>query len=502
MTYILSIDQGTTGTRACLIEASTFSFIGAASSEYPQIYPKPSWVEHNLNDIWETVEKTIREVLKNYNIDGSDIKAIGITNQRETTCAFSKSGSPLANAIVWQDRRTSDFCHELRGRNLSEKIKEKTGLPIDPYFSATKMHWLLNNNKNVSQALEKSDLLFGTIDTFLLYKLSGHESHKTDASNASRTMLMNLKTCEWDNELLDIFSVKKECLPKIEDSFCEFGKTKGLSFLPDGIPVTGILGDQQSALFGQAGFNKGEMKCTYGTGAFVLLNTGNDLVYSTSGLLTTVEYKHKGKTVYALEGSSFIAGAAVQWLRDNLKIINKSSEIEPLAREVKNFEELKHIQFFPFFTGIGSPFWNAEAKGAITGLTRDSGRSHIAYACLEGIALSINDLLMAMKKDTGLLIKSLKVDGGAVANNLLMELQATISETTIIRPKIIETTAFGAAMAAAVGAGIADFDQLTNLWKKDREFNIDENLSSYIKEKKSLWNKMLKSFYSTDSSSK
>lgn len=488
MNYILSIDQGTTGTRSCLINAETFALEGQVSKEYPQIYPRPSWVEHNLNDIWETVAYTIREVLKKCNAQAPQIKAIGITNQRETTCAFNKKGTPLANAIVWQDRRTNDFCQELRNKNLAEKIKEKTGLPIDPYFSATKMNWLLKNNTTVSEAAKNSDLLFGTIDTFLLYKLSGHVSHKTDASNASRTLLMNLKTCEWDSELLEIFGVDKKCLPSIEDSFGNFGVTKGLDFLPDGIPVTGILGDQQSALFGQAGFNKGDLKCTYGTGAFVLLNTGSDLVYSKSGLLTTVEYRHKGKTIYALEGSSYIAGAAVQWLRDNLKIIKKSSEIEPLAREITNLEELKHIQFFPFFAGIGSPYWNAEAKGAITGLTRDSGRAHIAYACLEGVAMAINDLLNAMKKDTGLAIKTLKVDGGAAANALLMELQATISETTIVRPKVIETTAFGAAMAAAIGAGLTDFDRLANTWQKDREFPIDNNLSGYIAEKRSLWN--------------
>lgn len=495
MNYILSIDQGTTGTRSCLIDATTFSLIGQVSKEYPQIYPKPSWVEHNLNDIWSTVESTIKEVLKNHNVQGNMIKAIGITNQRETTCAFDKKGTPLANAIVWQDRRTADFCQELRDKNLSEKIKVKTGLPIDPYFSATKMNWLLKNNSAVKEANTSGNLLFGTVDTFLLYKLSGNVSHKTDASNASRTMLMDLKTCDWDKELLEIFSVKRETLPSIEDSFGEFGVTKGLGFLPDGIPVTGILGDQQSALFGQAGFHKGDMKCTYGTGAFVLLNTGEELVYSKSGLLTTVEYRHKGKAVYALEGSSYIAGAAVQWLRDNLKIISKSTEVEPLAREVKNLEELKHIQFFPFFAGIGSPHWNAEAKGALTGLTRDSSRSHIAYACLEGIAMSINDLLSAMKKDTGLAITTLKVDGGAAANSLLMELQATISETTIIRPKVIETTAFGAAMAAAIGAGLTDFEKLETTWKKDREFPIEQDLLPYIKDKKILWNKTIDAFF-------
>jgi glycerol kinase len=493
--YILSIDQGTTGTRSCLVNSSTLELIGQVSAEYPQIYPRPSWVEHNLNDIWSSVELTTKELLKKFNVQPSMIEAIGITNQRETTCAFNRAGVPLANAIVWQDRRTSEFCHELRNKNLSEMIKEKTGLPIDPYFSATKMHWLLKNNQTVALAEAHKDLLFGTIDTFLLYKLTDRTSYKTDASNASRTMLMNLKSCNWDNELLDIFSIKKTCLPSIEDSFGLFGTTKNLSFLPDGIPITGILGDQQSALFGQAGFQKGDMKCTYGTGAFVLLNTGSDIIYSKAGLLTTVEFKHKGTAVYALEGSSYIAGAAVQWLRDNLQIISKSSEVEPLAREVKNIEELKHIQFFPFFTGIGSPYWNAEAKGAIIGLTRDSSRSHIAFACLEGIAMAINDLLVAMKKDTGLPIKTLKVDGGASANTLLMELQATISETTIIRPRVIETTAFGAALAAAVGAGIVNFDKISGTWEKEREFLIDSNILSYIKEKKTLWNNTIQTFF-------
>ena len=495
MKYILSIDQGTTGTTACLIDSKSFTFIGKVNKEYPQIFPKPSWVEHNLNDIWSTVAETITELLLTLKINPSSILAIGITNQRETTCAFNHGGSPLANAIVWQDRRTSDFCHELRDKNLSSTIKEKTGLPIDPYFSATKMNWLLNNNSLVQNAAQKRDLLFGTVDTFLLYKLSGNTAHKTDASNASRTMLMNLKTCDWDQELLDLFGIDRDFLPSIEDSFSHFAVTKNLSFLPDGIPITGILGDQQSALFGQAGFLKGEMKCTYGTGAFVLLNTGADLVYSKAGLLTTVEFKHNGKPCYALEGSSYIAGAAVQWLRDNLKIISKSSEVEPLALEVKNLDELKNILFFPFFSGIGSPYWNADAKASIVGLTRDSNRSHIAYACLEGIAMSINDLLSAMKDDTGLPIKTLKVDGGAVENNLLMNLQASISETTIIKPKIIETTAFGAALAAGIGAGIVSFDDLSNIWQKDKEFKGTPELNTYSESKRILWNKTLKNNY-------
>lgn len=495
MKYILSIDQGTTGTTACLINANDFSFIGKVNQEYPQIFPEPSWVEHNLNDIWSTVETTIVQVLKKYNVTANQIVSIGITNQRETTCAFNKNGEPLANAIVWQDRRTTQFCHTLREQGHSENVKRKTGLQIDPYFSATKMHWLLHNNSNVQAASKSNNLHFGTIDTFLLFKLTQGSSYKTDASNASRTMLMDLKTCQWDDELLALFNVKRNELPEICDSIGNFGETKGLSFLPDGLPITGILGDQQSALFGQAGFQKGEMKCTYGTGAFVLLNSGTDLIYSQSGLLTTVEYRYQGKTFYALEGSSYIAGAAVQWLRDNLKIIKKSSEIEFLAREVKNLNEIEAVTFLPFFSGIGSPYWVAEARAAIIGLTRDTNNSHIAHACLEGIALSIDDLLTALRKDTNLPISSLKVDGGAVENNLLMELQATFSQTQIIRPKVIETTAYGAALASAVGAGLVKIDDLNTVWKKEKEFSPVEDLSKYCLKKKTLWSSLIKKLF-------
>lgn len=496
MKYILSIDQGTTGTTACLIDAKNFSFIGKVNREYPQIYPSPSWVEHNLNDIWASVEYTVSEVLKRHQVSRGDIACIGITNQRETTCAFDKSGTPLSHAIVWQDRRTSDFCHELRARaGLTEKIKSLTGLQIDPYFSGSKMNWLLKNNPQVAKASADNQLCFGTIDTFLLYKLTSGSTFKTDASNASRTMLMNLKTAQWDEELLSLFHIPKNALPSIEDSFGLFGKTRGLTFLPDGIPITGILGDQQSALFGQAGFSEGEMKCTYGTGAFVLLNTGDKCVYSKSGLLTTVEYKHRGKIIYALEGSSYIAGAAVQWLRDNLKIISKSSEVETLAKQIGSLDEMKHILFFPFFSGIGSPHWNAEAKAAIVGLTRDSNQSHMAYATLEGIALSINDLLSAMRADTGLAINSLKVDGGAVENSLLMKLQASISNTKIIRPKIIETTAYGAALAAAVGAEMVNLSDLNHIWQMDQSFEGEAELNRYTHSKKELWNQTLKKLF-------
>lgn len=485
--FILAIDQGTTGSTACLINADTFEFVGKVNKEYPQIYPQPGLVEHNLNDIWESVTFTIEKVLKDYNVSGNQIKCIGVTNQRETTCAFKKDGTPLHNAIVWQDRRTHVFCDDLRKKGLSEKIKEKTGLTIDPYFSSTKMHWLLNNTDAVKTSAQNNDLRFGTIDTFLLYKLTNGNSYKTDASNASRTMLMNLKTLKWDPELLDLFNVRESMLPEITDSFTVFGKTQGLGFLPDGIAISGILGDQQSALFGQAGFNKGDFKCTYGTGAFLLFNTGSDLHYSKNGLLTTVEYSHQGKPCYALEGSTYIAGAAVQWLRDNLKLINKSSEIEALANEVKNLSEMENILFLPFFTGIGSPYWQAEAKAAIVGLTRDTKNAHIARACLEGITFSINDLIEAIRKDTNQPIAEIRVDGAAVENNLLCDIQASVSNLKIIRPKVIETTAYGAGLAAAIGIGMINFSDIKKLWREDRTFGGIPSWSDYYSKKRIQW---------------
>ena len=495
MNFILAIDQGTTGSTACLINAETFEFVGKANKEYPQIYPQPGLVEHNLADIWESVAYTIKKVLKDHNVSGNQIKCIGVTNQRETTCAFNSKGMPLHNAIVWQDRRTHQFCDELKKKGLSEKVKEKTGLTIDPYFSASKMHWLLNHSENVKQAAKNQDLRFGTIDTFLLYKLTNGTSFKTDASNASRTMLMDLKTLKWDQELLNLFGVSEPMLPEICDSFTSFGKTQGLDFLPDGIVISGILGDQQSALFGQAGFSKGDFKCTYGTGAFLLFNTGNDLHYSKNGLLTTVEYAYQGKACYALEGSTYIAGAAVQWLRDNLKLINKSSEIEALANEVKNLNEMENILFLPFFTGIGSPYWQAEAKAALIGLTRDTKNSHIARACLEGISLSINDLIEAIRLDTNLAISEIRVDGGAVENNLLCDIQASVSKLQIIRPKVIETTAYGAGLAAAIGAGMINFSDIKKLWKEDRVFTGVSAWSDYYSKKKGQWAKTIKRLY-------
>jgi glycerol kinase len=489
--FILSIDQGTTGTTALIINKDDFSLIAKHNEEFAQIFPNPGWVEHNLNDIWSTVEKCIKEVLKKSNIDKSDIYSIGITNQRETTCAYTKSGIPLANAIVWQDRRTSDYCKSKL--ESYSKFQPKTGLPLDPYFSGTKMNWLQSNNEDVKKAKEKNDLLFSTIDTFLLYKLTNCKSFKTEASNASRTLLMDLETCCWDDDLLSFFDINKSTLPSISDSFSNFGTTENLNFLPDGISISCMLGDQQAALFGQAGYNAGSLKCTYGTGAFILLNTGHKIKFSSNGLLTTVAFKHQGKPVYALEGAAYIAGAAVQWLRDNLEIVKDASEVENLALEVKDLSKIEHLIFFPFFTGIGSPYWNSEAKGAIVGLTRDTGKAEIARVCLEGMALSINDSINSLVKDSINTVSEIKVDGGACANNLLMQIQANISKKEIVRPKIIETTAYGVALGSLVGLNELAFEDIDKLWQKDKSFSPQE--STYYDSKSNMWNDKVKKFF-------
>lgn len=485
--YILSLDQGTTGTTAVLIDVKNFSLIGKVNKEFRQIYPKPGQVEHDLNDIWSTVEQTVKELLKKHNINSKDIKGIGITNQRETTCAFKHTGEPLTNAIVWQDRRTTEYCESLDNSSHAEFIKKTTGLTIDPYFSGSKMNYLLQTNSQVQDAAKQADLRFGTIDTFLLYKLTNGKSFKTEPSNASRTLLMNLETTDWDQKLLDIFEIKKEYLPEIIDSFGDFGHTSGLNFLPDGIPICGILGDQQAALFGQAGFKIGDMKCTYGTGAFLLVNTGKDILFSKNGLLTTVGYRYKNETFYALEGSCYIAGAAVQFLRDNFKMINSAADVEQLALEVSDYSQMEYLMFLPFFTGIGSPYWKPNAKGAIVGLTRDTEFKHMAKACLDGIALSINDLVEACKEDASFDISSLKVDGGACANNLLMQTQATVSSLEIIRPNVIETTAYGAALGCAVGLGLIEFSDIEKLWQKDQSFTAESKHTDFYNKKKKNW---------------
>lgn len=492
--YILSIDQGTTGTTSLLVDAQTLELVDKCNIEFKQVFPKPSWVEHNLNDIWESVRQSVQTVLQNNNIEKKQIKSIGITNQRETTCAFDNNGKPLANAIVWQDRRTNDYCLDKKSEYQKQNFKTKTGLPLDPYFSGTKMNWLLNNNSDVQEAAKTGNLHLSTIDTFLLYRMSGGKTFSTEASNASRTLLMDLETCDWDDELLEFFEIKKSFLPKVLDSFTHFGSTYGLDFLDDGTKISCILGDQQAALFGQAGFNPGDLKCTYGTGAFLLLNTGSKITFSTHNLLTTIAYKKNGKACYALEGSSYIAGAAVQWLRDNLKFLNSAHDVENLAKKVSNLSEMEHLLFMPFFSGLASPYWIPNAKAAILGLTRDSGQAHIARACLDGIALAINDSIQAMLADVDYKVNSLRVDGGACQNNLLMQIQANFSKLEIIRPKVVETTAYGVALGSLVGLGELELEAIGNLWKEESRFLTEKDLT-YFTNKSNQWNFYIKKLY-------
>ena len=491
MSFLLAIDQGTTGSTSLLIDAKTLSVLDKEKIDYRQIFPKPSWVEHDLNDIWNSVADSISAVLKRQSVDAKEILAIGITNQRETTCAYDKNGRPLHHAIVWQDRRTASYCDERR-EEYKKFCQAKTGLPLDPYFSGTKMRWLLDNVPAVKVAADRGDLIFSTVDTYLLYRLTNGQSFATEASNASRTMLMNLQTFDWDNELLNFFGISKSFLPEIKESFTHFGVTKNCSFLPDGIPILSILGDQQAALFGQACVRVGDLKCTYGTGAFLLLNTGEKIVHSQTGLLTTAAYSFRGKKIYALEGAAYIAGAAVQWLRDNLQSIKSSSEVESLARGIHDLSEMEHVLFLPFFTGIGTPYWNSEAKAVIMGLTRGTNNAHIARACLEGIALSVNDSVSSFKKDFSQL-NDIRVDGGAAANNLLMQLQANFSEKSILRPQVIDTTAFGVAVGALVGKGEISIEDLGRFWKLEKEFKPESN--SYYPAKKSLWDDSIQKLF-------
>lgn len=485
--FILALDQGTTGSTALIIDSETLEILEKDNFEFKQYYPKPGWVEHNLDEIFESIKKSVISVINKSGIDKNQIQSIAITNQRETTCAFDKGGNPLSKAIVWQDRRTADICSGLN--NDYQVLKTKTGLPLDPYFSGTKMKWFLSNSDEVKKAANSENLCFGTIDTYLLYKLTNCKSFKTEASNASRTLLMNLENCNWDNELLSFFGIERNFLPEICDSFTDFGKTEGLTFLPDGIPILSILGDQQAALFGQAGFNEGSLKCTYGTGAFILLNTGSEIVHSQRGLLTTVAYKKDGRPCYALEGSSYIAGAAVQYLRDNLKIIKSSPEVEELANQVDDLSQMEDVLFLPFFTGIGSPYWVSDAKAAIIGLTRGTENKHIARATLEGIAFSINDSISVLIEESPKEVKQIKVDGGACANNLLMDLQASISQKEIIRPKVIETTAYGVALGSLLTDSSFDMSKLLDLWKLDKTFKPESN--DYLDNKKKIWTKFI-----------
>lgn len=461
--YILAIDQGTTGTSVLVVD-SQLHVLGRVNHEFRQHFPKPGWVEHDPEEIWKSTLNAIRDCLSMSRVKPVDIAALGIANQRETTILWNrKTGKAIHKAIVWQDRRTSDFCQKLKKNGLEKKIQKKTGLVCDPYFSATKIRWLLD------QVVNSDDLIFGTIDSYLVWRLTGGKSHVTDMTNASRTLLMNLKTGKWDEELLEIFKIPKNILPRIVSNSEIYGKTAGVGELPDGIPIAGMAGDQQAAMIGQACFEIGEAKCTYGTGSFILVNIGEEPKPSQHGCLTTVAYQIGDRKSYAWEGSAFIAGAAVQWLRDGLQIIEKASEVEALALQAESNDG---VVFVPALTGLGAPHWRPQARGVITGITRGTTRAHIARATLEGIAFCQYDILKSMEKDLGKPLSVLKVDGGAAANNFLMQFQSDILQIKILRPHILETTALGAAFLAGLGVGLwKDMEEIRKNWKEEGRFS-------------------------------
>jgi glycerol kinase len=449
VSLVLAIDQGTTGSRAIVFDRNGRA-VASAYEEFPQYFPRPGWVEHDPNEIWRSVHRTVQKVLGT--VPGRSIAAVGITNQRETTILWDRrSGRPAAKAIVWQCRRTADRCRELASRpGLSRTVRRKTGLPIDAYFSATKAEWLLDRG-GLRERAEKGGLAFGTPDSWVLWQLTGGKSHATDPTNASRTMLFNIRRLAWDEDLLDLFGVPAAALPEVRPSSGEFGRTVRLGRLPAGIPIMGIAGDQQAALFGQAGFRPGAIKNTYGTGAFILLNTGREAVASRHGLVTTVACGPNGRPAYALEGSVFVAGAAIQWLRDELGLVRTAAESEAAAVAVP---DTAGVYFVPAFVGLGAPYWDASARGVLAGLTRGTKRQHIVRAAVEAMAYSIRDVLETMRKDSGLRIRELRVDGGASANDFLCRFQADVLGVPVVRPKTVETTSLGAAYLAGLGAGV------------------------------------------------
>jgi len=466
--YILSLDQGTTSSRSMVFDKQG-NIISMAQKEFQQIFPQPGWVEHDAEEIWSTQFGTMAEAIAKANIKMKQIAAIGITNQRETTVVWERStGKPICNAIVWQDRRTAAFCDELKAANLGELIKEKTGLVIDAYFSASKLKWILDQVPGAREKAENGELAFGTIDSWLVWKLTGGEVHTTDVSNASRTMLLNIHTVEWDDELLKIFSVPTSILPEVKPSSKIYGVTGNI--IPEShLPIAGIAGDQQAALFGQMCTQPGMVKNTYGTGCFMLMNTGTKAIASKNNLLTTIAWKIDDKIEYALEGSVFIAGAVVQWLRDGLKIIRSSNEVEELS---KHATDSGGVYLVPAFAGLGAPHWNQHARGALFGLTRGSNSAHIARAALDSIAYQTYDVLKAMEADAGINIKELRVDGGATVNKGLMQFQSDILHCKVVRPRITETTALGAAYLAGLAVGYwKNVDEIQQQWQVDKTFS-------------------------------
>ena len=466
--YILALDQGTTSSRSVVFDKKG-NIVSVAQKEFTQYFPKPGWVEHDPLEIWSSQASTAAEATTKKGIYGADIAAIGITNQRETVVVWDrKTGKPVYNAIVWQDKRTSNYCDELKSQGKSKLIREKTGLVIDSYFSGTKVKWILDNVEGARKKAEAGDLIMGTIDSWLIWNMTKGELHITDVTNASRTLLFNINTLEWDDELLELFNIPKSMLPQVKQSSEIYGSTNP-NFFASKIPIAGIAGDQQAALFGQMCTKPGMVKNTYGTGCFMLMNIGEKPIVSENNLLTTVAWSINGKTHYALEGSIFIAGAVVQWLRDSLKIIKKSEDVEKLAASVDSTEG---VYLVPAFAGLGAPYWNQHAKGSIFGLTRGSMDAHIARAALESIAFQTMDVLKAMEADSKISIKELRVDGGATVNNLLMQFQADVLNTSTVRPKVIETTVMGAAYLAGLAVGFWEsLEEIQEIWQTDVNFD-------------------------------
>ncbi len=488
MKYILAFDQGTTSSRAMVFDKSG-AIISIAQKEFTQIFPSPGWVEHDPHEIWSTQMGVAAEAVSRAGLSSNDIAAIGITNQRETTVVWEKeTGKPVYNAIVWQDRRTASFCDDLKKQNLEQKIREKTGLVIDAYFSATKINWILKNVEGAKEKAVTGKLAFGTIDSWLIWNLTKGKVHATDITNASRTLLFNIHTQDWDEELLQIFEIPKSMLPSVKESSEIFGTTSAALFSTE-IPIGGVAGDQQSALFGQMCATPGMVKNTYGTGCFMLMNIGDKPIISKNNLLTTIAWKVNGQIQYALEGSIFIAGAVVQWLRDELGIIRTSAEVENLATSVK---DNNGVYFVPAFTGLGAPHWNQHARGIIVGMTRGTSSAHIARAALESIAYQTMEVLKAMEADSGISIKELRVDGGATANDLLMQFQADVLNTKVIRPQITETTALGAAYLAGLAVGFwKDMNEISVQLKMEKSFepkHDEKKMTEWIKG----WNRAVK----------
>ncbi|TFE02843.1 glycerol kinase GlpK [Jeotgalibacillus salarius] len=467
--FILSLDQGTTSSRAILFNKKG-EIVKIAQKEFEQIFPKPGWVEHNANEIWGSILSVIASLLSEAEVKPDQIEGIGITNQRETAVVWDKhTGIPVYNAIVWQSRQTADICNELKEKGLNDTFRDKTGLLIDAYFSGTKVKWILDNVDGAREKAEKGDLLFGTIDTWLIWKLTGGEAHVTDYSNASRTLMYNIYDLEWDKELLEHLTVPESMLPEVKASSEIYGKTAPHHFFGKQIPIAGAAGDQQAAMFGQACYKEGMAKNTYGTGCFMLMNTGEKSVKSDSGLLTTLAWGIDGKVEYALEGSIFVAGSAIQWLRDGLRMLKTAAASEDYAKRVDSTDG---VYVVPAFVGLGTPYWDSDVRGSVFGLTRGTSKEHFVRAVLESLAYQTKDVLDAMEKDSGIKLKKLRVDGGAVQNDFLMQFQSDLLNVPVERPVVSETTALGAAYLAGLAVGFWESkEEIAEMWKTDKEFD-------------------------------